>query len=537
MKLRSFPAALLSVSLSLALPLSIAHCAFFPLAVQAEESGKLDIKTDFAKSTISEAQVQTAIAEIDKLAQKQIDQNVVPGMAISVVHNDKVVFAKGYGVRAVGKSEKVDPDTVFQIASISKSVGSTVVAAAVGEKTVSWDSKISDLDPGFALSEPWVTSNLTIRDLYAHRSGLPAHAGDILEDLGYSQAEVLHHLRYQKPSSSMRSEYAYTNFGLTEAALATAKAARTDWESLSEEKLYKPLGMSSTSSRFSDFSNRSNRAVGHMMLNGKWAYRKQRRPDAQSPAGGVSSSVNDMSKWMRLQINNGKFEGKQIIDEAAIAETHIPQMRCGLNPINGLPEFYGLGFNVSYDKQGRLILSHSGGFALGAATNVKMLPSEKLGVCVLTNAAPIGVAEGMASTFTDLALYGSVKQDWLAIFKQVLSDPAMMGESVSDVGKRPAAPVPPLKNEAYLGTYENDLYGKLEVTMSVNGLMITVGKDITAAMTHYDRDTFTYEIFSENLSGPSGISFAIGTDGKAKSVIVENLNGNGQGLFIRSQTK
>lgn len=528
MKPHNFVVALISLSLS------IAHCALLPMAVRGEETGKLDIKTDFAKPTISEAQVQNAIAEIDKLAQKQIENNAVPGMAISVVHNDKVVFAKGYGVRETGKNEKVDADTVFQLASVSKSVGSTVVAAAVGEKIVSWDSKISDLDPEFAMAEPWVTSNLTIRDLYSHRSGLPAHGGDLLEDIGYNQAEVLHRLRYQKPASSMRSEYAYTNFGLTEGAVAAAKAAKTSWESLSENKLYKPLGMKSTSSRFSDFMNRSNKAVGHMMLDGKWVHRKQRNPDAQTPAGGVSSSVNDLSNWMRLQINNGRFDGKQIVEENAIAETHTPQMRCGMSPINGLPEFYGLGFNVSYDKHGRQILSHSGGFALGAATNVKMIPSEKLGVCVLTNAAPVGIAEGMAATFADHALYGKATQDWLALFKQVFADPALLGENVGTVGKPVKSPTAPLKNEFYLGTYENDFFGNLIVTKSNSGLSIKLGKDVSAALTHYDRDTFTYEILTEDLSGPSGVTFSIGTDGKAKSVLVENLNKYGQGTFIRS---
>lgn len=528
MNLRKLTAALLALSLT------TAQSVYVPPPAHASEGlGKLEFTPDFAKPTMTEAQLQSAISEVDKLAQQQIDENTVPGMAISIVHNDKLVFAKGYGVRETGKNEKIDPDTVFQLASISKSVGSTVVAAAVGEKIVSWDSKISDLDPAFALSEPWVTSNLTIRDLYAHRSGLPAHSGDVLEDLGYNQAQILHRLRYQKPASSMRSAYAYTNFGLTEAALATAKAANTTWDVLSEEKLYKPLGMSSTSSRFADFWSRPNKAVGHMLVNGKWVHKKQRTPDPQSPAGGVSSTVTDMAKWMRLQIANGKFEGKQIVDEKALEETHAPQMVSGRSPINGLPEFYGLGFNVSYDKHGRQVLSHSGGFALGTATNVKMIPSEGLGICVLTNASPIGVAEGMASTFADLALYGKATQDWLSLFKQVFSDPATLGETVGHYTKPPKAPFAALKNDAYVGTYENDFYGKLKVVETSNGLSITIGPNLTAEIKHYDRDTFTYETLTEDLSGVSGLIFSVGTDGKAKSVLVENLNNQGQGLFTR----
>lgn len=527
MKFQTLAAAFLALSLAIAQP----ACFLSPAC--AEEPPKLKFNSDIAKQSITEAQVKSAIAEIDRLAQKQIDENNVPGIAISVVFNDKLVFAKGYGVREVGKSDKIDADTVFQLASISKSVGSTVVAAVVGEKIVSWDSKISDIDPAFALSEPWVTANLTIRDLYSHRSGLPAHAGDILEDLGYDRAQILHRLRYQTPASSMRASYAYTNYGLTEAAIATAKAANTTWEQLSEEKLYKPLGMTSTSSRFADFMNRQNKAMGHMLVDGKWVHKHQRTPDPQSPAGGVSSSVNDMAMWMRLQIENGKFEGKQIVEQSAIEETHSPQMKSGQSPINGLPEFYGLGFNTSYDKHGRLILSHSGGFQLGAATNVKIVPCEKLGVCVLTNGFPIGMAEGLASTFTDQALYGKQTQDWMALFKQVFSDPAELGLTVGNLKNPPKIQQSAQKNDAYVGTYNNDFYGVCKVAASGNGLTVTLGPSMTKPLKHYDRDVFTWEMDTENLTGISAITFAVGADGKAQSVLFDSLNGNGQGLFNR----
>lgn len=516
-----------------ALSLSITYFSAIPTGFA--QGSKLDFTPDFAKLTINESQVQSAVDAIDKLAQKQIDSKIVPGMAISIVFKDKLIFAKGYGVRETGKSEKIDPDTVFQLASISKPVGATVVARAVGEKIVSWNSKISDLDPGFALSEPWVTENVTIRDLYSHRSGLPAHAGDILEDIGFSQAEVLHRLRYQKPSSSMRAGYAYTNFGLTEAALATAKAAKTSWEKLSEEKLYKPLGMNSTSSSFADFSNRANKAVGHMLVDGKWVHRIQRNPDAQSPAGGVSSSVNDMSKWMRLQIARGKFEGAQVVDEKAMQDMQTPQMVSGLSPLNGMPEFYGLGLNILYDKSGRLVLGHSGAFALGAGTNVKMVPSEQLGICVLTNGAPVGAAEGIGNSFIDLALNGKTSQDWVKLFRQIFADPTTLGESESNYNTLPKTQLPALKNDSYVGTYDNDLYGKLTVKESGDGLNITFGNNVTKPLKHYTRDTFTYEMLTENLSGAGAVIFAVGPDGKSTSVLIDNFNGNGQGAFNRSR--
>jgi CubicO group peptidase (beta-lactamase class C family) len=214
----------------------------------------------------------------------------------------------------------------------------------------------------------------------------------------------LHRLRFQKPDSSFRSHYAYTNFGITEAAVAATKAYNMAWEDASEQKLYRPLGMNSTSSRYADFVARTNKAHGHVQVHGKWVQKYRRDPDPESPGGGVSSSVNDLARWMRLQLADGQFDGRQIVEAKTLSVTHSPQMLTGFSPLNGLPTFYGLGWNVSYDEEGRLRLS--GAFALGAATTVPLVPSEHLGVVVLTNAYPIGLAEGIAFTFTDIALYG-----------------------------------------------------------------------------------------------------------------------------------
>src|ERR1700731_2679868 len=328
---------------------------------------------------ITTEQVNEAIQQMQKLAEKEIAQAAVPGLAIAVVFQDQVVYAAGFGVRDVNTREPVNVDTVFQLASLSKPIGSTVVAELVSEAQISWDSRISDFDPDFAGYDPWVTRQITIRDFYAHRSGLPDHAGDLLEDLGFTREEILHRLRHQKPDSSFRSHYAYTNFGITEAAVAAAKAYDIAWEDASEQKLYGPLGMDSTSSRYADFVARTNKALGHVQANGKWVQKYKRDPAPESPAGGVSSSVNDLAKWMRLQLANGQFEGKRIVDEKALAETHSPQILMWFDPLNGLPMFYGLGWIVSYDTEGRLHLWHTGIFTTGAATIVQLVPSEHLG--------------------------------------------------------------------------------------------------------------------------------------------------------------
>src|SRR5947199_4479176 len=466
------------------------------------------------KSHVTSEQVTRAIQEIERLAQGQIQENALPGLAIAVVFQDKVVYAKGFGVRDATTKLPVDADTVFQLASLSKPIGSTVVADLVGEGKITWDSKLSVLDPTFEMFDPWVTREITIRDMYAHRSGLPAHAGDLLEDLGFTCAEILHRLRYQHPASSFRSHYAYTNFGITEGGVAAAKAYGLDWEKASEEKLYRPLGMTSAGSRYANFMARKNKALGHVLVDGKWVQKFKRNPDAQSPAGGVSSSVNDVAKWLRLQLGNGKFDGKQIVDEKALTETHQPNMLTGFSPFTGLPSFYGLGWNVSYDEQGRLRLNHSGAFDLGVATYVNLVPDEQLGIAVLTNGYPIGLAEALATTFLDIALYGNPTQDWFTLFKQAFSNPAAVGTVLGfDYSTPPASPGSALKNSAYLGKYTSDYFGEISVLEKDGGLAIVEGpSNKTFPLQHYDRDTFTYETAGENAVRRHDLTLTLGHD-------------------------
>jgi hypothetical protein len=210
-------------------------------------------------------------------------------------------------------------------------------------------------------------------------------------------------------------------------------------------------------------------------------------------------------------------------------------MLTGFSPFTGLPSFYGLGWNVSYDEQGRIRLNHSGAFALGAATHVNLAPSEQLGVVVLTNAYPIGVAEALGTTFLDTALYGKPAQDWFVIFKQAFSNPAAIGTVFGfDYSRPPASPMPALKNSAYVGRFTNDYFGDISIVEKDGGLAIVEGpRNKAFPMQHYDRDTFTYETQGENAVGTSGVTFTIAPDGKASQVLVENLNVRGEGTFKR----
>src|SRR5215472_15301305 len=308
-------------------------------------------------SVAPSSDVQTALARMDTFIQEAMAKTKVPGLAVAVVYQDKVVFLKGYGVRKVGDPAPVDADTVFELASLSKPISSTILASLVGTGDIGWDDKIVDFDPGFALADRAATQRVTIRDMFAHRSGLPTGAGDVLEDLGYSRPEILSRLRFVPLAGQSRTTYHYSNFGMTEGAIAAAKKVGKPWEDIADERLYSKIGMRSTSSRFSDYENNPNKASLHVLENGIYRDRFVRVADPQAPTGGVSSNVRDLAQWMRLQLGNGSVDGQQVATSAALAETHKPQI-CRSVPEGGddppdppVPagqcppgEFYGLGW-------------------------------------------------------------------------------------------------------------------------------------------------------------------------------------------------
>lgn len=456
--------------------------------------------------------VDNAVAKLDGIAADLMRSSGIPGMAVAVVHGGKTVYAKGFGVKdntrpADDPSNKVDPDTVFQLASVSKSIGSTVVAHQVGTRAITWDTPVVDKLPWFALSDPAVTRMVAIGDLYSHRSGLPDHAGDKLEDLGYDRRAVLERLR-NYPLSPFRISYAYTNFGLTAAAEAVAAAAGKSWEDLSDEVLYRPLGMASTSSTFADFEARADKALGHIRIDGGYQPRYQRDPDPESPAGGVSSSVNDMTHWLTMLLANGTYNGRQIVDPAALLPALTPQivssppsepaMRSG---------FYGYGFNVGTTSAARTEISHSGAFELGTGTNFVIIPSADVAIVALTNATPRGIPETLTAEFADLVQFGQVREDWRKLYGDAF---ATMDAPVGSLsGKQPpanAAPAKPLAS--YAGTYANAFWGPATVAEKDGKLTVALGpKGQTFELTHWDGDEFALSFVDEN-SPPGAISAA-----------------------------
>ncbi len=461
---------------------------------------------------IPAGRIDDAVAKIDGLVGDLMKNTGVPGMAVAVVHGGKVLYAKGFGVKDVSKGEgqgnKVDADTVFQLASVSKSVGATVITHEVSDHVVAWDTPVAAKLPWFTLGDPYVSSHVTVADVYSHRSGLPDHAGDKLEDLGYDRRQTLERLRYL-PLAPFRISYAYTNYGITAGAEAVAAAAGKSWEDLSDEALYRPLKMTSTSSRFADFLARPNHAVNHVRVADKWEARFQRDPDPQSPAGGVSSSVNDMARWLMMLLGNGTHDGRRIAAPEDLLPAISPQT---VSTPATMPKartgFYGYGFNASVDSSGRTEYSHSGAFALGAATNFVVMPSEDVGIIALTNGAPYGIPETLTAEFMDLVQYGQIREDWGPLYQKAigwLNDPVG-----SLVGKQPPpnpAPAKPLRD--YAGVYASDYWGPAVVTEHDGALHLAMGpKNHTVALTHWDGDTFTFPLTDENAP-PGTISKAV----------------------------
>ncbi|MGE9295175.1 MAG: serine hydrolase [Puniceicoccales bacterium] len=510
---------------------AVATLAFAAPQLQAQGQNPNEVSA----VTIPPQQIEDAIAALDGIVTNVMAETGVPGMAVAVVHDDKLVYAKGFGVKQVGGDDPIDENTVFQIASISKSVGATAIATIVDGENFSWNDRVVDYYPNFALADPYVTENVTIGDLYSHRSGLPPHAGDLLEDLGYNREEVIERLRYL-PLTPFRDSYFYTNFGMTAGGVAAANSVNMTWEDFSEKQLYAPLGMDSTSSRYSDFMTEPNKALGNQLQpDGTWAPTiKQRKPDAQSPAGGVSSSAADMAKWMRMLLNNGTFEGKEIISETALVETLTPQYTSSpARTITGRPGFYTHGFDMQIDGAGRTRYTHSGGFLLGTATNVQLLPSEKLGIIALSNGTPVGAPETVNATFMELVQTGETKIEWLAgygrLFAAMLDNP-----SVLDGKEPPANPTPAPAADTLTGQYASDYFGDLEIVATGDGVAARLGPNQTAyPLIHWDGNEFAWEATGENGLGLSQVTFVMGPDGQAKSVTFESLDENGLGTFKR----
>lgn len=484
-----------------------------------------------------QAAVDTALAALDGLVEGAMEGTGLPGVAVGVVYKDKIVYAKGFGLREIGKPGDIDPETVFMLASVSKPIASTIVAGLVGDEVLDWHDPVKTHNPAFALSDPYVTEHATFADLLSHRSGLFTGAGDLLEDLGFDRDYILSHID-QQPLDEFRTRYHYSNFGYTSGGIAAAVAAGKSWEDLADEVLFGPAGMTTASYRHADYLAHEDRAHIHARLpDGTWAALYDREPDAEAPAGGASASLNDVLRFLRLQLGNGTLDGQAIIDADALTAPRVPQMIPG--PARSPASrggFYGFGWNVGYDDEGRARLNHSGAFNLGTATFVSFMPGEDLGIAVLTNGRPIGVAEGIGLSFFDVAQNGVQTIDWIGFMGQVFEHIDAADQPAVDYTKTPEDPQPPRALTAYTGTYANSYYGPLALAASGDTLSMSMGPDsapVTFALKHFDGDTFSFETIGENANGLAGAIFTAGDDGTATEVVLDYYDTTGLGTFVR----
>ncbi|MGB3433031.1 serine hydrolase [Achromobacter sp.] len=475
---------------------------------------------------------QRAVQDLPQIIADIMQRSQVPGMAVAVVIDGKTVLAQGYGTREAGKRAPVDAQTVFQIASVSKSLSATVAAIEISKGKAAWDDPVSRYLPDFRLSNAYVSENATIGDFFAHRSGLPGTAGDDLEDLGFSRSDVIARLRLL-PLDAFRTSYHYANFSTTIGAEAVAKAAGRPWEALADEQLFKPLGMKSTSYRYGDFEAHGNRAVLHAYQNGKFVPSGQRDADQQAPAGGVSSTVGDLAEWLKLLLADGQYHGKAMIAPGALLPALSAQaFSARAHDLDSRSGFYGYGFNVNTELGGRPSMGHSGAFLMGTGTTFRIVPSAGIGIVVLTNGAPVGAAESVAASFIDTALYGKPTRDWFAAYNGAMK---AFFEPQADLSGQaePAKPAAPKALSQYTGRFDNPYYGPAEIQEANGALTLVLGpKGMRFPMRHWDGDTYAFSPAGEAELVASQASIVFKMDqGRAQGFDIKFYDDNGLGRW------
>lgn len=479
-----------------------------------------------------------AIERIPDRVEALLEETGVPGLSVAIVHGDEVVFADGFGTANLDTGAPVDAETLFQLASVSKPVGATVISALIGRGDVAWDDLVVDHFPSFALGDEWVTQHLQIADLYSHRSGLPDHAGDDLASFGLDQQTVLERLRYL-PLHPFRDEYAYTNFGVQAAAMAAAAAADGDWTALSDEVLYTPLGMDRTTSSYEEYAASDNHAVGHSVIDRAWRVTPdQLDDDIATAAGGVASSAVEMAVWLRMLLAGGSLDGTQVVDADALAEAMVPQMLLPMHPVDpSVPRgAYGRGFQIGiFAGTAHTFVSHSGAFAQGAGTMVAVIPALDLGVVVLTNGFPIGLAEAVSMEILDWAQHGELTSDWWALYRSAFAEVA--GDFDSAVAAdAPADATPAGDLGRYAGSYRNEYFGEAAVAVVGDVLELTIapapGSSQTWTLEPYDGPAF--RVLLDNVdASPASVSAVTFTDTGTFTFEFFDRSSGGAGSFVR----
>lgn len=462
---------------------------------------------------------------IDTYVNRALKEWKIPGVAVCVVKNGKVELMRGYGVKETGTNDEVDENTLFMIGSNTKAFTGTAVALLEAEKKLTLDDKVQKWLPGFKLYDPWVAKEANLRDLLCHRLGFETFQGDFMYfDSDISAQEVYDRFAKVKPLYSFRSKWGYTNAAFGVAGEVIHKASGKTWAEFITERIFRPLGMNNSLALSKDIYNASNKALAHTVVTGELKKIPFGRIDNISPAGSISSSVNDMSKWVMMLLNNGKLGDKEIIPRSALAQTWLPHSILGNGgaPFNrGHFSLYGLGWFLE-EYEGRKIISHTGGIN-GFVTSVTLVPEEKLGIVVLTNTDANGFFQALNWEIRD-AYLGLPYRNYhnMAMGMQKGSEERQEKEWKLKKDTVDSKPVTALPQAAYAGVYRHEIYGLMNITIKEGKLVATFEhhKGRFAELGALGGNRFFAE-FNDPIYGKKVWPFTTNKkDGKIKSVTV-----------------
>ena len=462
--------------------------------------------------------------DFDGYAARSLQTLRTPGAAVAVVRNGKVLFARGYGVRKLGEPTPVDAHTLFQIGSNTKAFTTAALAILADEGKLSWDDPVTRLLPGFQLYDPYVTREFTIRDLVTHRSGLGLGAGDLLWfHSNYSRAEIAYRIRFARPVSSFRSQYAYDNvlYIVAGEVVGAGAGAGASWDGFVRQRILAPLGMTETGTTTAYFTSSANAAAPHAVENGRLQVVPVDSVENISPAGGIASNVTDMSKWLICRLDSGRYVGGRLFSERQAREMWSGQTILPIGdpppPLAALrPSFseYGLGWRLR-DYQGRKLASHTGGLA-GMTSQITLVPSERLGIVVLTNSESDLMAALSYRLLDDLLGAPRPRIDWVAAFAEAARLGRVSADSTLRAGRaaRDSASRPSLPPERYSGHYRDELYGDAELTLEGGRLVLRFSRSpaFVGDLEHWQYDTFIARWRTPHLED-AYVTFALNPDG------------------------
>ena len=432
---------------------------------------------------------------LDKYIERGMKQWQVPGLAIAIVKDGKVIVSKGYGVRELNKPEKVDENTLFIIASNSKLFTGTSVAKLDFEKKLSLNDKVTSFIPWFRLYDSTATKLVNVRDLLCHRLGTKTFQGDFtFWDSDLPKDSIIWKMRYLKPPGEFRQDYGYCNSAFLVAGQIVEKVSGTSWEQYVKENILDPLGMKNTYMNTAGIENRANVASPHNNLYSALTPIPFDQVDNLGPATSMVSNVKDLSKWLRMQLDSGKFEGKTVLPWAVLQKTRDINILTGSRKSPTYPtHFRGYGLGVySTDYAGRQVYWHTGG-AFGQVTNVCFVPEENLGITILTNNDNQSFFEALRYQLLD-AFFGQPYTDrskfLLGFFEQ---GQKQMDKTLADLRARAEKhQLPDIPLDQYTGEFYNTVYGKITITRKENRLYCRFAHhpELVGIMDYMDNNEF-----------------------------------------------